>query len=155
MDFKYVKLRVTDPAELIPHLFESSRPNLVDKLKTGDFIVAGENLGCGKAHTPGYIAIEALGLRVLCASMPAAVIRATATLGLPVMCQCADITHFIRDGDEIEADFETGEVLNLTTGEQRTYPAPQSGLRALVAAGGLKGMLKRHLAEHPELATPL
>jgi 3-isopropylmalate/(R)-2-methylmalate dehydratase small subunit len=152
MDFQFVKARVTEPTALIPHLFANSRPGIVPSLKAGDFIVAGRNFGCGKAHTPGYIALCALGLRVLCESAPSAVERAMVTLALPAMTHCTDITLFVRDGDEIEADFKTGAVTNHTTGKTRHYPGLSDSIAWMLERGGLIGALKQHLIDHPELA---
>jgi 3-isopropylmalate/(R)-2-methylmalate dehydratase small subunit len=154
MDFKFVKGRVTDPDALIPHLFENSRPGLVSTLAAGDFIVAGRNFGCGKAHTPGYIALQALGLRVLCESTPSAVARAMVSLALPALTECAGLTDWINDGDLLEVDFETGDIINHTTQEQRRYPALQDGVKRMLEQGGLIGALKQHLIEHPELGAP-
>ena len=55
---------------MIPHLFDEVDPSLKSKLNPGDFIVAGQNFFCGKAHNQGMIAMKALGLRVLCELMP-------------------------------------------------------------------------------------
>jgi 3-isopropylmalate/(R)-2-methylmalate dehydratase small subunit len=147
--------RVTDPEKLIPHLFEGYDPTLLPKIKPGDFIVAGKNLGCGKPHTGGYIAMEALGLRILCESMPGTIVRATMSLALPCMAHCEGIRDFIRDGDEIEADYETGEVVNLSTGERRNYPPIPAEAREMILRGGVKGLLKHWLETHPEMGTPL
>jgi 3-isopropylmalate/(R)-2-methylmalate dehydratase small subunit len=151
MDFSFVKARVTDPEALIPHLFENSRPGLVETLKPGDFIVAGRNFGCGKAHTPGYIALKALGLRVLCESTPSAVERAMVSLALPALTQCCGLIDWVRDGDLLDVDFETGDVVNLTTDARRRYPALQDGVKRMLEQGGLIGALKQHLIDHPEL----
>ena len=155
MDFKFVKARITDPEALIPHLFENSRPGLVPALQPGDFIVAGRNFGCGKAHTPGYIALAALGLRVLCESAPSAVERAMVTLALPALTSCVGITSFVADGDVIDVNFETGEVVNHTSGEVRIYSPLPDGVKRMLTQGGLVGTLKQHLIDHPEMASPL
>jgi 3-isopropylmalate/(R)-2-methylmalate dehydratase small subunit len=150
-----ISARVTEPEKLIPHLFELYDPTLLPKLKDGDFIVAGKNLGCGKPHVSGYIAMEAMNLRVLCESMPGTIAKATMSLALPCMYKCEGIREFVHDGDDIEVDFETGEVVNHTTGEVRHYPPMQPEAREMVMNGGVKGLLSRWLSDHPEFATPL
>lgn len=154
MAFRFVMSRVTDPAQLIPHLFEELDPTMKDRIKPGDFIIAGKNFGCGKAHTAGYIAMEGLGLRVLCESMPIAVERATVNLGLPCLTNCAGITGVVKSGDQVEVDFVTGEFANLTTGIRHRFPPLQDGTRDMIMRGGLKGMLLDWLKHHPEQGEP-
>jgi 3-isopropylmalate/(R)-2-methylmalate dehydratase small subunit len=68
--FDLVTARVQDPAQLIPHLFDEIDSTLKERVKPGEFNVAGKNFFSGKAHNQGMIAMKALGLRVLCESMP-------------------------------------------------------------------------------------
>ena len=60
--FDYVIRRVTNPDELIPHLFETTRPEFHRHEKAGDIVVAGTQFGKGKAHVQAYIAMKAMGL---------------------------------------------------------------------------------------------
>jgi 3-isopropylmalate/(R)-2-methylmalate dehydratase small subunit len=153
--FDLVTARVQDPAQLIPHLFDEIDPSLKHKLKPGDFIVAGQNFFCGKAHNQGMIAMKALGLRVLCESMPFRSFRAATGVALPCLIRCTGITRLIADGDEIEADFETGMVNNLTANWSKAYPAIPSEIKAIIEEGGMRGMLAAWLRDHPELADVL
>jgi 3-isopropylmalate/(R)-2-methylmalate dehydratase small subunit len=146
--------RVTDPDQLVPHLFEDLDPGFMSKVRPGDFIVAGRNFGCGKPHTNGYIALQALGIRVLCESTPANVARATMNLGLACLSRCAGITAVVNDGDDIEVDFVTGVLINHTTGTEHRYPPMSAHERMMIEQGGMKGYLRQYLADHPELAEP-
>lgn len=152
--FDLVTARVQDPALLIPHLFEDIDPGLKNRLTPGDFIVAGRNFFCGKAHNQGMIAMKALGLRVLCESMPFRSFRAATGVALPCLIHCRGITGFVADGDEVEADFETGTVTNLSAGRSHTYPALAPPIKSIIDAGGMRGMLAAWLRDHPELAVP-
>jgi 3-isopropylmalate/(R)-2-methylmalate dehydratase small subunit len=152
--FDFVIRRVTSPEELLPHLFEEVDPTLRDRLRPGDFIVAGRNFLCGKAHNQGLIALKSLGIRILCVSMPFRSFRAAVGLAVPVLMGCAGITEHVRDGDEIEADMLTGTVTNVSTGQVRSYPPLPEGVRRTVASGGMQGLLRAHLARHPEMAEP-
>jgi 3-isopropylmalate/(R)-2-methylmalate dehydratase small subunit len=149
-----MQARVVDPEQLIPHLFEEHQPGFMAKVKSGDFIVAGRNFGCGKPHTNGYIALRALGIRVLCESAPANVARGTMNLGLACLLRCEGITGVVRDGDDIEVDFVTGTVVNHTSGQAHAFPPLGPNERALVEQGGQQGFLRHFLQEHPELAEP-
>lgn len=152
--FDLVTARVHDPAQLIPFLFDEVDPTLKERIRPGDYIVAGRNFLCGKAHNQGLIAMKALGLRILCESMPFRSFRAATSLALPCLTRCEGITGLVRDGDEIEADFDTGLVANLTTGESRSYPAIPPDIKVILDEGGMKGMLAMWLKTHPELAHP-
>ena len=152
INFRFIPLRITDPNELIPHLFDEVDPTLKTRLKPGDFIVAGDNFCCGKAHTQGLIALKALNIRILCQSMPYRSFRAATGLALPAMIQCSGITSFLRDGDEIEVDFASGAVVRCADGATQTYPGIAPDIRTMIEEGGMKGLLAKHLREHPELA---
>ena len=153
--FDLVTARVQDPAQLIPHLFDEVDPSLKSKLNPGDFIVAGQNFFCGKAHNQGMIAMKALGLRVLCESMPFRSFRAAIGVALPCLINCQGITQLVSDGDEIEANFETGIVKNLTTNGLENYPALAPEIKAIIEEGGMRGMLAAWLRDHPELGKPV
>ena len=88
MAFKYAIERVTDPKLLIPHLFEQVDPSFAKRVKPGDIVVAGKDFCQGKPHTQGYIAMTALGMAVLCESMPHKSLRRAVAIGLPVLTGC-------------------------------------------------------------------
>ena len=150
MAFKYAIGRVTDPKELIPHLFEHIDPGFVGRVKPGDFVIAGNDFGCGKPHIQGFIALAALGMGVLCGSMPYKALRGAVSKGLPVLTGCVGAAAFASAGDEIEVDFATGAAVNHTTGKRATFPAMPEVLREIIANGGAPGQLAAWLAQHPE-----
>ncbi len=152
--FDLVTARIQDPAQLIPYLFDEIDPTLKERVRPGDFIVAGQNFFSGKAHNQGMIAMKALGLRVLCESMPFRSFRAATGVALPCLIHCKGISRLVSTGDEIEADFATGTVSNLTTGASETYPPIPAEIKAIIEEGGMRGMLAAWLRDHPELAQP-
>lgn len=142
MNFKFVIDRVTDPAVLIPHLFADSDPGFKDRVKPGDLIVAGRNLGKGKAHVQAYIAMQALGLGVLCESMPFLTYRGAIASGLLLMAECKGVSECAESGDELEVDFLTGKFVNHTRNLTRQFPAVPEGLRDTIRLGGTKGVIR-------------
>ncbi|OWT62076.1 3-isopropylmalate dehydratase small subunit [Candidimonas nitroreducens] len=154
MPFDLVTAKVRDPELLISHLFEAVDPGLRARLQPGDFIVAGRNFLCGKAHNQGLIALKALQIRILCESMPFRSFRGAIGLALPCLVGCTGITGFLKDGDEIEADLETGEVIRLAAGESKNYPPISPTVKAIVEEGGMRGMLAKWLEDHPERRLP-
>jgi 3-isopropylmalate/(R)-2-methylmalate dehydratase small subunit len=62
-------------------------------------------------------------------------------LGFPLL-ECPEISKMARTGDEVEVNLETGEVINLSSG-QRAKGQPLSGLELEIAEkGGLLNYLK-------------
>jgi len=154
MAFDIVLSRTTDPETLIPHLFAELDPTLKDRIQPGDIIVAGRNFLSGKAHNAGIIAMKALGLSIVCESMPVRAFQGVVALAVPALVECPDITAFVKDGDEIEVDFLQGVVRRVATNESRHVTGVAPAVRSMVENGGMRGLLEDHLRRHPELATP-
>lgn len=154
MAFKYAIGRITDPKELIPHLFEYIDPGFVSRVKPGDFVLAGRDFGCGKPHIQGFIAMAALDMGVLCGSMPYKAMRGAISRGLPVLTGCIDAPGFAVNGDEIEVDFASGAAINHSTGLRRSFPAMPQVLQEIITHGGAGGKLAAWLDAHPGQRAP-
>ena len=142
MNFKYVIDRVTDPEILIPHVFEESDPEFRTRAKRGDIIIAGRNFGKGKAHVQGYIAMQAMGIGMLCESMPFLTYRGAISVGLKLMAECAGVSEMAEGGDDIDVDFSSGKFINLTRDMKHDFAPIPEGLRDTVRLGGTKGVLQ-------------
>jgi 3-isopropylmalate/(R)-2-methylmalate dehydratase small subunit len=151
MAFDAVLERITDPKVLVPRLFAQIDPTLAATLKPGDFIVAGSNFLAGKAHNNGLIALKALGVRILCESMGIRAFQGVVGLALPCLTHCKGVTQLVADGDEIEVDFLSGRVRNLTKNTEATYGGLAAGVKDMIEQGGMLGVLTAHLRKHPEL----
>ena len=149
MAFKYAIGRITDPAELIPHLFEPIDPGFAARVQRGDIVVAGADFGCGKPHIQGFIAMAALGMGVICGSMPYKAMRGAISKGLPVLTGCGNPEDWVANGDEIEVDFASGQARNLSRGTAIQLPSMAPVLQAITAQGGAGGQLSAWLADHP------
>jgi 3-isopropylmalate/(R)-2-methylmalate dehydratase small subunit len=135
--------RVMEPERLIPRLFEDLRPEFAKIAKPGDVVVAGRRFACGKAHVQGFIALQALGIAVICESMPFNSFRAAVSRGLVFMTDCEGVSEMFEDGDDIAADFATGTVTNVSRNQQRAYLPLDESLRAIISSGGSAGTLER------------
>jgi 3-isopropylmalate/(R)-2-methylmalate dehydratase small subunit len=149
---RFAAQRVTDPRELVPHLFESIDPELAQRIKPGDIVLAGRNFACGKPRLQGFIAMAALDLAVICTSMPYKMLRRAVARAIPVIVGGPEPSTLAVCGDEIEADFSTGAVWNSTRDLRTTVPAMPPILRDIVASGGMQATLTNWLAGHPEQA---
>ncbi len=144
--------RIEDPAQLTPELFKMLDPEFPHRVRAGDIVIAGHNFGCGKPHFQGFIAMAAMNLSVLCTSMPYKSIRGAISKGVPVMTGVSNDNGQFATGDEIEVNFSTGEITNMTRGTRQSATLMSSDLVSIIQQGGTQGVLAAWLAQHPEMA---
>lgn len=130
-------LNTTDPAELAKHCMEDAGDGFAERVQAGDFLVAGENFGCGSSREHAPIAIKAAGISAVIAKSYARIFfRNAINVGLPIL-ESIEAVEDARPGDEMEVELETGTIRNLT--RDKTYqaqPFPEF-LRAIIDTGGL------------------
>ena len=134
--------RFFDPKDIIPKLFSETDPGFHERCRPGDIIVAGRNFGMGPKMN-GYIAMQALGLGLVCESMPFLAYRAAVGCGLRTMTDCVNVTDFCETGDELDVDFRNGWFVNVTRDIRREYPPVPDTLLELIELGGNAGWLKQ------------
>jgi 3-isopropylmalate/(R)-2-methylmalate dehydratase small subunit len=149
---RFAAQRVTDPGELVPHLFESIDPDFSRRVKAGDIVLAGRNFACGKPRLQGFIALAALNISIICTSMPYKMLRRAVARAIPVIVGGPEPSDIATTGDEIEINFSTGAVRNLTRDLRTAVPAMPPILRDIVTGGGMQATLRNWLACHPEQA---
>jgi 3-isopropylmalate/(R)-2-methylmalate dehydratase small subunit len=137
---RLITSREFDPQKLIPHLFEETDPGFHQRVRAGDIIVTGRKFGMGPKMN-GYIAMQALGLGLVCESMPYLAYRAAVGCGVRVLTDCAGITQLCETGDELDVDFASGLFVNRSRGVERHFPPLPEALREIVAVGGNVGWL--------------
>jgi 3-isopropylmalate/(R)-2-methylmalate dehydratase small subunit len=139
-------LVINDPEELALHLFEGVRPEMAVQVRPGDFVVAGNNFGCGSSREHAPLALKGAGISAVVAKSFARIFfRNAINIGLPLFI-CSEVDR-IRDGDPIDIDMAQGIIHNLSSGESyKTTPLPQF-LREIVKAGGLVEYTKRQVAQ--------
>jgi len=100
----------TDPKALAEHCFFEVRPDFSKNVKVGDFIVAGENFGCGSSREHAPIAIKASGVKAVIAKSFARIFyRNCINIGLPIMIS-EELYNLVEDGDEIDVDLKEGKI---------------------------------------------
>ena len=137
---RFVTARETDPAVLVPHLFEETDPGFSTRSRPGDIIVTGKNFGMGPKGC-GYIAMQALGLGLLCESMSAQAHREAVGVGLRVLSPCDDLLSLCETDDDLEVDFRSGRFYNHTQQIERFFPPLPEALLDIVRLGGNFGWL--------------
>lgn len=147
--------RIDDPAVLIPELFRQIDAGFASRVQRGDLVIAGRDFCCGKPHLQGFIAMAALGLAVICTSMPYKAMRGAISKGVPVLTGLDDPAGGFSTDDEVEVDFAAGRIVNLSRGQHHVAQAMSPTLIGMVVEGGTRGMLAAWLRTHPEMSTPL
>ena len=120
-------------------------PEIPKRVKKGDLIVAGRNFGYGRAHSAFWGSLKAVGIAgIVAESFATPFFRRAVDLGLPIL-ECKDIRQKVNQGDELEVNFETGQIKNHSTGEAiQTEPLPEFQIE-VIEAGGFKAYLKNKL----------
>ena len=138
---RYFHLRSNLP-ELAKHVLEDADPDFASKMKTGDFVVAGQNFGLGSSreHAPTIIKLAGVSA-VLAKSFARIFYRNAINVGLPLL-ECD--TDKIAEGDELEVDLATGSIRDRTQNVQlESTPLPKAMLNIL-NDGGLLAHIQKH-----------
>ncbi|MCL5986060.1 MAG: 3-isopropylmalate dehydratase small subunit [Actinobacteria bacterium] len=140
-------LNVSDPDELASHCMEDIDPDFKTKMKSGDFIVALENFGCGSSREHAPIAIKQSGVSAVIAKSFARIFfRNAINIGLPLLV-APEAASEIDDGDELEVDLKVGYIKDLTKGKEYAFNPYPDFMVKIINAGGYKNMIKRDLSE--------
>src|SRR3989339_1603754 len=135
-------LNTSDPAELAEHAMEDADPKWVAKKSAGDFIVGGDNFGCGSSREHAPIAIKAAGISAVIAKSFARIFyRNAINIGLPIL-ESKEAADQIAEGDEIEVDLTTGKIKNLTKNQNHQAQSFPEFMQSLINAGGLIEYIK-------------
>ncbi|MBN2463201.1 MAG: 3-isopropylmalate dehydratase small subunit [Dehalococcoidia bacterium] len=138
---KYANLRSNLP-ELAKHVMEDADPTFAEKVKRGDFIVAGKNFGLGSSREHAALVIKMAGASAILAKSVARIFfRNAINQGLPVLiCD----TDKIDAGDKIEVNLTTGIVNDLTKGSKLTSGKIPKVMLDILDEGGLVPYITKH-----------
>ncbi|MDD7652722.1 MAG: 3-isopropylmalate dehydratase small subunit [Candidatus Faecousia sp.] len=135
-------LNTTDPQELAKHCMEDIDPDYVNRVVPGDVMVAGWNFGCGSSREHAPLVIKTCGTGCVIAKSFARIFyRNAINIGLPIL-ECEAAADEIASGDRVSIDFDTGVIMDVTTG--KTYQAEPFPpfIQNIIAKGGLLASLK-------------
>ena len=135
-------LNTSDPKELASHCMEDIDLNFANNVKPGDIIVANKNFGCGSSREHAPIAIKESGISCVIASTFARIFyRNSINIGLPIL-ECDEAVKSIEAGDELEVNFDTGVIKNLTKDEEYQGEAFPEFMQNIINNNGLIGYIK-------------
>lgn len=135
-------LNTPNAKELASHCMEDIDTSLVQKVKSGDIMVAGWNFGCGSSREHAPLAIKTCGISVVIAKSFARIFyRNAINIGLPIL-ECEEAADQIQAGDEVTVDFNTGIITDLTQNKEwQAQPFPPF-IQNIIDKGGLMASLK-------------
>ena len=137
-------LNSSDPAELALHCMEDIDKDFSKRMKKGDIIVASKNFGCGSSREHAPISIKASGISCVIAETFARIFyRNAINIGLPII-ECPEASKGIDEGDEVEIDFNTGIITDITKGTTYQGQAFPEFMQKLIAAGGLVNFINEN-----------
>ena len=116
-------LNIADPKELSTHAMEDIDADFVKNMHPGDIVVATRNFGCGSSREHAPLVLRENGVSCVIAS-----------------------ANGIDAGDEVEVDFDTGVITDVTKGESWQAAAFPPFIQNIIKAGGLLKSLKEREA---------
>ena len=138
---RFAHLRSNLP-ELAKHVLEDAMPEFASRVMSGDFLVAGKNLGLGSSREHAPVVIKMSGVGAILAKSAARIFfRNAINQGLPVLlCD----TDKISDGDELEINLTGGMIANLTSGVTLNCSKMPPIMSAILKEGGLIPYIQKH-----------
>ena len=130
-------LNSSDPKELALHCMEDIDKDFIKNVKAGDIMVANKNFGCGSSREHAPIAIKAAGVSCVIAETFARIFyRNAINIGLPII-ECPQAAKEIEAGDEVEVNFDTGVITDVTKGTSYQGQAFPTFMQKIIDCEGL------------------
>ncbi|AGG06088.1 MULTISPECIES: 3-isopropylmalate dehydratase small subunit [Dehalococcoides] len=138
---RLVHLRSNLP-ELAKHVLEDADPTFAQRVKPGDFVVAGNNFGLGSSREHAPLIIKMAGVSAVMAKSVARIFfRNAINLGLPILiCD----TDKIAEGDELEVDLDGGKIYDRTNGAELTFGKIPPAMLKILDEGGVMPYIKKY-----------
>ena len=135
-------LNTPNAKELALHCMEDIDKNFVNEVSAGDVMVAGWNFGCGSSREHAPLVIKTCGTGCVIAKSFARIFyRNAINIGLPIL-ECVEAAEEIQAEDEVKVNFDTGEIIDITTGKSYQAQAFPLFIQNIIKAGGLLASLK-------------
>ncbi len=137
-------LAIQDRAELASHAMEDIDKDFVKNVRKNDIIVAEKNFGCGSSREHAPLVIKEAGVGCVIAETFARIFyRNAINIGLPII-ECPEAAKAIAAGDEVEVDFDSGLITDVTTAKTFQGQAFPEFMQKIIAANGLVGYINNN-----------
>ena len=138
-------LELTDLNELAKHAMEGIDPTFAKKVRKGDIVVGGKNMGLGSSREHAPLALKHSGVGAVVAESFARIFYRNAfNVGLAAI-ECPGISKKAKTGDEVEIDTASGNIM--VNGEKLRIKTFPDFMVKLLNEGGLVPYLKNHMKE--------
>jgi len=130
----------SDPAAILPLLFEGFDPDFSKNLKKDDIIIAGENFGCGSSREHPSVGLAYAGIKaIIVKSVNRIFYRSSINQGLLLIVHKEAVEAY-KPGDQVTVDTEKGEIY---IGRKLFYSEPLPvKLGQIIAKKGLVNYMK-------------
>ncbi len=140
-------LNTHHPAELALHCMEDADPSFARQVKPGDFIVAGNNFGCGSSREHAPISLKATGISgIIAVSFARIFFRNCMNMGLPIW-ESPEAASAIEVGDMIRVDLKKGAIELPEKGRCFQVPPHPEFVSQLITCGGLVNYVRKKIGK--------
>ena len=135
-------LNAPDEKSLASHCMEDIDAAFASAVEAGDIVVGGSNFGCGSSREHAPLAIKSCGGKcVIAPSFARIFYRNAINIGFPIL-ECPEAVDGVNPGDQVSVDFQSGVIVNETTGRTfQAVPFPEF-VNGIIEHGGLLRSLK-------------
>ena len=126
-----------DAQELATHAMVDIDPTFTQRVQPGDIIVARKNFGCGSSREHAPLCLKTAGVSCIIAETFARIFyRNAINIGLPII-ECPQAAKEIEAGDEVEVNFDTGVITDVTKGTSYQGQAFPPFMQKIIDCEGL------------------
>ena len=132
-------LKIHDHDELSKHAMEGIDNDFSKKVSNGDFILAGNNFGCGSSREHAPIALSHSGISAVLAPSFARIFYRNCVDGgylLPLEIETSTLEQ-ISDNDMLEIDIEKNQIHDITNGKNFSISPFPPLIKKIIDSGGL------------------
>ena len=133
-------LNTASHSELAAHCMEDIDKEFVNKVKSGDIIVAGKNFGCGSSREHAPIAIKASGISCVIAPTFARIFYRNALNNGLLLLEQPELHDVVKEGDTITVTVNEDVEYN---GKKYPIASLPENLMEIIEAGGLVKAMRR------------
>ncbi|NVO01851.1 MAG: 3-isopropylmalate dehydratase large subunit [Bacteroidetes bacterium] len=128
--------------KIMPYLFKGFDDSFSERVKAGDFIIAGLNFGCGSSREHPSVGLAFAGIKaVIVKSVNRIFYRSSVNQGLPIIVLPEAVEHY-KQGDKVDIDFVKG-IVYICEKEFKFSPLPPK-LLGIFESKGLVNFIKNN-----------
>jgi 3-isopropylmalate/(R)-2-methylmalate dehydratase small subunit len=130
------------PTEYAKYIFETTKPEFAKQIKKGDFIVAGDNFGCGSSREIAPIIIKLSGVAAILAKSFGRIFYRNAINNGMMLIQCD--TDAIEEGDVISINTDKNEITKFKDRIFKVTYRLEDIEKRIIGEGGLLRYIEKH-----------